>query len=253
MSQLPLDLQFLTTGGRDDFIVTDCNRVAAEWIDRWPDWPGQYRALNLVGAAASGKSHLAAVWRNVSDAAILTSVDDAEVSHQDKQNFVIDNPEPGVRWNEEGLFHLFNLCADTGGSLLFLTREPLAQMMWQLPDLASRFRSCNMTRLEAPDDALLRALLEKYFADRQLVVDASVLDYMVARMERSFVAVQTIAAAMDRASLAQRRNLTMPLAREIMAAFALGDHARQAILPAAEMPGDHSDIRTTTSPDIEET
>ena len=30
MSQLPLDLQFLTTEGRDDFIVTDCNRVAAE-------------------------------------------------------------------------------------------------------------------------------------------------------------------------------------------------------------------------------
>ena len=105
-------------------------------------------------AAASGKSHLAAVWRNVSDAITLTSVDEAEVSHQDKQNFVIDNPEPGERWNEEGLFHLFNLCADTGGSLLFLTHEPLAQMTWQLPDLVSRFRSCNMTRLKAPDDAL---------------------------------------------------------------------------------------------------
>lgn len=247
MSQLPLDLQFLTTEGRDDFIVTDCNRIAAGWIDSWPDWPGQFRALNLVGPTASGKSHLAAVWRNESDAAILTSLDKVEAALQHKSTYVLDHPAPGEGWDEERLFHLFNQCAGDGGSLLFLTHEPVTQMNWQLPDLVSRFRSCNMTRLEAPDDALLRALLEKYFADRQLVVDATVLDYMVARMERSFVAVQTIAAAMDRTSLAQRRNLTMPLAREIMAAFAGGDHARQAVLPTPDMPDDQSVVRTTTS------
>ena len=53
MSQLPLDLQFISTPGRDDFLVSDCNRLATSWIDRWPDWPGQYRVLNLVGPAAS--------------------------------------------------------------------------------------------------------------------------------------------------------------------------------------------------------
>ena len=62
MAQLPLDLQFLSAADRDDFIIGDCNRLATTWIDRWPDWPGQYRILNLVGPAASGKSHLAAIW-----------------------------------------------------------------------------------------------------------------------------------------------------------------------------------------------
>jgi hypothetical protein len=36
---------------------------------------------------------------------------------------------------------------------------------------------------------------------------------------------------MDRRSLAERRNLTLPLAREIMAEFADGVHSRQSALP----------------------
>ena len=43
MQQLPLDLHFLTAQGREDFILGDCNRLAAAWIDRWPDWPGPIR------------------------------------------------------------------------------------------------------------------------------------------------------------------------------------------------------------------
>ena len=116
-------------------------------------------------------------------------------------------------------------------------------MGWSLPDLSSRMRALSVATLDAPDDALLRSLLEKYFADRQLAVATQVLDYMVSRMERSFVAVQTIAAAMDRRSLAERRNLTLPLAREIMTEFADGDHARQPALPTG--PG-------TTGPEPEE-
>ena len=76
MTQLPLDLQFISTPGREDFILGDCNRVAASWIDRWPDWPGQYRVLNLVGAQASGKSHLAAIWTEQADAVTLHGVGD---------------------------------------------------------------------------------------------------------------------------------------------------------------------------------
>jgi chromosomal replication initiation ATPase DnaA len=59
----------------------------------------------------------------------------------------------------------------------------------------------------------------------------AVLDYMVARIERSFATVQIIAGAMDKASLAQQRALTMPLAREIMEKVSKGSLGRQARLP----------------------
>ena len=229
MSQLPLDLQFISTPGRDDFLVSDCNRLAISWIDRWPDWPGQYRALNLVGPVASGKSHLAAIWSRQADALTITELADGTASVD--ENIVLDNLDAGDTWNEEALFHLVNRSADGAVSVLVTSETPVAAMRWSLPDLSSRMRAVSVATLDVPDDALLCSLLEKYFADRQLAVATQVLDYMVSRMERSFAAVQTIATAMDRRSLAERRNLTLPLAREIMTEFADGDHARQPTLP----------------------
>ena len=230
MSQLPLDLQFISTPGRDDFLVSDCNRLATSWIDRWPDWPGQYRVLNLVGPAASGKSHLAAIWSLQANAHSITELDGGTALEED-ENLVLDNLDESDAWDEEALFHLVNRTAEGAGSILVTSETPVAAMDWSLPDLSSRMRAVAVATLDAPDDALLHSLLEKYFADRQLAVPMQVLDYMVSRMERSFVAVQTIAAAMDRRSLAERRNLTLPLAREIMTEFADGDHARQPALP----------------------
>lgn len=234
MTQLPLDLQFISTPGREDFILGDCNRLAASWIDRWPDWPGQYHILNLVGPRASGKSHLAAIWTEQADAITLTGITGNAVPPA--ANLILDNPAPDDRWCEEGLFHLVNRAVSPQSALLITSEVPVAQMEWRLADLASRMRAVNLARLAPPDDALLRQLLEKYFADRQLVVAVAVLDYMVSRMERSFAALQTIAAAMDRRALAERRSLTLPLAREIMTEFAAGDHARQPELPTGPDP-----------------
>ena len=236
MEQLTLDLHFLTAQGREDFILGDCNRLAAAWIDRWPDWPGPYPVLNIVGPPASGKSHLAAVWQSASKAGMAARAGGADSDERQVAHFILDHPQAGEAEAEaeEALFHQFNALPEAGSSMLILSHIPVAQMGWCLPDLASRMRSVNLVRLDPPDDALLRALMEKYFADRQLAVTPAVLDYMVARIERSFAAVQTIAAAMDKESLAQRRSLTMNLAREIMENFASGRLGRQACLPVED-------------------
>ena len=66
MRQLPLELPFRQLAGRDDFIVSSVLALAS--IDQWPNWRGNYRALNIVGP--SGKSHLAAIWQLWSKIAI---------------------------------------------------------------------------------------------------------------------------------------------------------------------------------------
>ena len=42
------------------------------------------------------------------------------------------------------------------------------------------------------------------------------VSFMVARMERSFGAARRLVAALDAAALAERRNITVPLARQVL-------------------------------------
>jgi chromosomal replication initiation ATPase DnaA len=109
-----------------------------------------------------------------------------------------------------------NHLAEHGSSALIAAREPPARWPVRLPDLASRLAALPAVAIGAPDDRLLGAVIAKLFRDRQLHVGVEVVDYLVARMERSLSAAQTIVAALDRAALAGRRPVTVALARGVL-------------------------------------
>lgn len=221
MRQLALELPHRPALGRADFLVAPSNRVAVEWIDRWPDWPAT--GLALYGPAGSGKTHLAGVFQERSGAQAL---DPAQLAEREPPELlgeaaacVIDplSEELFAQASvERGLFHLVNMLAERGGHLLLVGREPPARWPVVLPDLRSRLVALPTAALGAPDDALLRALLTKLFADRQLAVGEPVLAFLLPRMERSFGAAQSLVAALDRASLSGRRVVGVPLAREVL-------------------------------------
>ena len=213
MKQLPLELPFRQVAGRADFIVSDCNALAVASIDQWPDWRGSCRALNLVGPSGAGKSHLAAIWQSlVCNSHHFVRLEAGHIPPE-PAFFIFDNIAADDKWNEEALFHLFNRCSADQGGLLLLSQTPVGQMGWQLPDLRSRMRAVNMARIDLPDDDLLYALLDKYFADRQMLASPTLLTYLVGRMERSFSAAQNITSALDRRSMAERKPLSVSLAR----------------------------------------
>ncbi len=214
MQQLPLDLQIRSTDRHGDFIISDCNRIAAQWIDRWPDWVGQFCALNIAGPEASGKSHLAAVWQAKSGAVLLGDLYHDHAGLGEALHFVIDLGR--VSLDEMELFHLFNHTRDIGGSLLIISNQPVARMAWQLPDLSSRMRAVNLAMIDGPDNMLLHALLHKNFVERQLYAPENVIQYLVARMERSFAAARDVVVRMDRLSLANRSQITLSLARSVI-------------------------------------
>ena len=214
MQQLPLDLPIRSSRQYGDFIISDCNSIAAQWIDRWPHWVGQFCALNIAGPQASGKSHLAAVWQAKSGAVLLSNLDNDLTGLGDALHFVVDLSI--VSLGETGLFHLFNHTRDIGGSLLIISTEPVARMAWQVPDLASRMRAVNLAMIDGPDDTLLYGLLHKNFVERQLYAPENVLQYLIARMERSFAAAREVVVRMDRLSLANKSQITLTLARSVM-------------------------------------
>ena len=210
--QFALDLRHRAAAGREAFLVSGCNSAAVAGIARWPDWPGP--ALVLAGPPGSGKSHLAEVWRTRSGARLLGS----------GPAFGPGGPGPGARVvvddadlrDDEEVLHLHNAVAERGGSLLVAAREPPARWRGRLPDLVSRLAAATTVRIGEPDDALLAAVVVKMLADQRLDVPANVLNYLLARMERSFEAAGALAAEINRLSLATGRGATVPLAREAL-------------------------------------
>lgn len=215
--QLVFDLAHRQALGAEDFLVSRSNAAAVEMIDRWPDWP--HPASLVAGPQGAGKSHLANVWRLRSGAALVSAaaLDDAAVAVlAEGSSLVVEDLDRGIA-DEKALFHLLNRARESKLSLLLTSRLPPGEQDFRIPDLRSRLRALPMAELEAPDEVLLKAVLVKLFADRQLTVEPPVIDYLVLRMERSMAAASAIVAAIDRLALATHRKVTRPLAAEVLA------------------------------------
>lgn len=215
--QLTLDLPHREAVGAEDFLVTPANQSAVGQIDRWPEWPAP--ALLVFGPAGTGKSHLVAVWQSRSNARRTAFADlldtDIELFKQDRA-LAVEDIRRDCTAAERRLFHLLNVARETGGTLLLTSEFAAGELEIALPDLRSRLRALPSVGLGTPDDALLQGLLVKLFADRQLIVEPTVISYLARHMERSADFAVRVVAAIDAEALADKRRVTRALAIRVL-------------------------------------
>lgn len=213
--QLVLALGHAESFARDDFLAGPSNAAALALIERWPDWPA--RVMALVGPEGSGKSHLAAVWADAAGARILAArllgATDLPAAVSTGA-LVVEDLDPATL-DERALFHLLNLAREEGAFVLMTARTPPAAFPAALRDLASRLRAVPAVTLAPPDDALLRSLIVKLAADRQLSVDEALVNYLANRIERSFAAARAAVNRIDQEAMRQHRPVTRALAAEL--------------------------------------
>ena len=215
--QLALALDHAESYARDDFFVGPCNGSPYQLICSWPDWPAN--AVALVGPEGSGKTHLAMIWAALAGARIISArtLRDTEVpSALATGALVVEDASAGA--DDRALFHLINLAREENVALLFTARTAPAAWPVAIPDLLSRLRALPLVTLQAPDDAMLRAVIVKLAADRQLALDEGVVAFIVTHIERSFAAARAAVIALDNEALRQRRPPTRALAAEIIRA-----------------------------------
>ncbi len=222
--QLALALAHPESYAREDFLAGPCNQDALTLIERWPDWPSN--ALALVGPEGSGKSHLAAIWAAAAGARTISGHALAEAGLVVTLTTGALVVEDAAAADERALFHLLNLAHEEQAYLLLTASDAPAAWPVALRDLGSRLRALPVATLRAPDDAMLRAVIVKLAADRQLALDEAVVGYLVTRIERSFAAARSVVIALDEEALRQARPPSRLLAAEVLRDAAAPERGR---------------------------
>jgi chromosomal replication initiation ATPase DnaA len=190
MTQIALPFAWPADPAADEFVIGESNARAAQALERWGAWP--VMAALLVGPRKSGRSLLARIFAAKSGARI---VDDAE------------------RVAEAQIFHAWNAAQADRRPLLIVADAPPPEWQIALPDLRSRLAATPVLRLGPPDDALMRALLERAFLRRGLDARPELIQWLTARLERDHVVLQRAVDVLDQEVLESRKRLSIPLAR----------------------------------------
>ncbi|WP_439471189.1 chromosomal replication initiator DnaA [Brevundimonas sp.] len=191
------------------FVVSDCNRAAVEALADWPSLIGGVMAI--CGPAGSGKSRLGQMWAERVGAIAFHGEEAAFIDPMEIEGrpVLLDR---AVDADDETLFHLINLAQLPGGAMLMISRPAPSAWEVALPDLRSRLDAVISVPVEAPDDAVLAAMLEARFAERGIRPAKDVIPYLLRRIDRSAAAAEAVVERLD----ALHRTVTRALAREAL-------------------------------------
>ena len=196
-----------------DFFVADPNAHAVEMLRDHAAWPEQ--KLILVGPEASGKSHLSRIFSDSHDAEIYAS-SSVPIHYQGHLPIVIEDADQIPADQQESLFHLHNNLRASNIPLLLTARAAPGRWPVTLPDLSSRMEATATVQINEPDDTLLQVLLTKLFTDRQIMPSPNVINYVAARMDRTYVAAQQVVDQLDRMALAEKKPISMKMAAALL-------------------------------------
>lgn len=174
--------------------MTDANRAA---VARFADVDGPVFATILTGPRRSGRSLLARRTIASRGGRVFDRAEDAD---------------------EEAVFHAWNGAQETRLPLILIADAAPPIWVVRLPDLASRLAATPHLAIGEPDDALFAALLVKLLSARGLSAPTDLAGFVLARVERSYLALHRVVEALDAHLLSRRARLSIPNAREALIA-----------------------------------
>ncbi len=167
----------------------------------------------LYGPNKSGKTHLSLIWKNKFNALIYNNNLNEIINT--KKNVLIDDIFNNI--NEENIFHLINHCNLNKLKLLVTSHIYLYEYIFQFEDLSSRLKTFINIKIDLPDDELLVNLMIKLFNDKQIIIkNPEIFNYILRRVQRSYEKIFLFIERIDKLSLTKKRQLTIPLIRELI-------------------------------------
>jgi hypothetical protein len=201
--QIALPLDWPVADRDEDFLISDSNRAAFDHLKRWSIWP--VMATLVTGPRKSGRSLLGRLFVRKTGGRLFDNAEDHD---------------------EEAIFHAWNEAQLSRRPLLIVADSPPPLWRVELPDLRSRLAATPHVAIADPDDRLIGDLIVKLLGDRGIAVPPELPAFIVPRIERSYVAVQQVVAALDRAALSHHRRMTVAMARRALSESGMIKRAR---------------------------
>jgi chromosomal replication initiation ATPase DnaA len=208
----------------DDYVVSKANNDIYSYMNNWcniasNNVTNKYAKCMLIkGEKRSGKTHLCTIFARNNFAKFISKSNLKNDNLIDLVNsrdcFIIDDFNL-VKKHQQEIYSLINLIVEKNKTLI-ITIENNSLSSITLPDLLSRLNAFHIETLDKPDDLLCNAILTKNFIDRQLKVNQDVIDYLLARIERSYESLAKIIEIIDLKSMQMKREVTIPLVKEIL-------------------------------------
>ncbi len=225
--QLPLGIALRDDASFDNYLPGENAQLLAE-LHRLVAEP-RGASLYIWGAPGNGRTHLLqgvchgaaargrpAVYLPLAEAGRL---DPAMLAGLEALEFVcIDDLDAAcghAAW-EEALFHLYNRVAAAGGAWVAAADRSPGTLPVGLADLGSRLAWGTSYRLRPLGDEARTQLLIDRAARRGLRINRETADYLIRRSPRETGETLALLDRLDRASLAAKRRITIPFARDVL-------------------------------------
>jgi len=217
----PAQQRFETFFAGDNGAAPDLARRAATETDA--PW------VFVSGPAASGKTHLLLAACAAATAAgrraqylslrsVTDGVADAIRGLGGSDLLALDDLDAlaGRHEAEHALFDLYNRGKVEKYTFLFAASRVPAQLGMSLPDLTSRLSACAQAPLRLLDDDARREVLRGRAAARGVELDDAALTWLFTHTERDLASLTTLLDRLDRASLAEKRRVTVAFLRKLL-------------------------------------
>ncbi|XVN43170.1 MAG: hypothetical protein RCG15_02505 [Candidatus Rickettsia vulgarisii] len=200
----------------DNFITSITNEHAYEKIKNWTyNWginPYEF-AILIYGPSSSGKTYLSKIWKNLSNAFVITNDLDILSEELIKQHdaFIMENIE---FFDEKKILHSFNLINEHKKYLLMTTKNFTNNFTIQ--DLASRINSVMKLEICQPDDELMRKLIFKHFSDHSIRVNEQIINYLLINLPREFDKILKLLKKITDFALVHKHAVTISLIKNAL-------------------------------------
>ena len=166
----------------------------------------------LYGPKKSGKSYLSKIWLKKNNA--IEYKNNYEVIINLHTNILIDNL---IFYDQEKIFHIVNNCILNNSKILITSDVKINSIDFKFNDLSSRLKTFSNLEINQPNDEMLLAILTKLLVDKQFIIKSNeIFEFILRRVDRSYQGINEIVKKLDILSLEKKRQLTIPLIKEIL-------------------------------------